>query len=644
MIINNSKANDVRTEGIEETTKMSISLDKENEDHIIRVLTENYKYPIESLVRENYCNHWDSMLAVGKENEPIPVKLYRHNGQWLFETSDTGLGLNEEDFYKYYMGIGNSSKRNSNKFIGGFGCGAKAALSYTDSYEVICRKDGLEYKFLIFKGAERPECTKIYEKATEEGNGVIIKVPVDQYDYSEFSEAIRQQLCYFPTAFIDIGGNTSYANMKIFENELFRWSEMYPSNDMYISFGNVRYEISWDILKIPKINIPIAIKLPMDSDVRPFFNRESLQYSESTKEIIKQKIKDIAKWFVEKYNSEWYEKPTFIECYKTCDNLVRNVEIAGQTFRINELEEYSDVAPKLLKVAKCNIEQPFYYQKLASKMFQEYEKVAIYNSYTFKSKKLGYGDVFYHFEKNFKIIEVTKVPVGNFRKYILEKYPKQNLIFVTKYRNRKLGSVTRNVEMDYRYLLQLAYHDRKEWRARILEFQSLEQEFKSVIVDETAEYVPEKWLSDLKEERKANRGKRDSNYKGLGKIDGQVTLAWGRDSWAKDGVTFEKKAHNINELKNRHFLTIYGTSDQKELLTKAFKIVKNKIHVVIANQRELKHLENRHNFITIKDFMAGKSKEFGKIATAILFNQEVEKFKQIYKAGKIDDLKLKEEF
>ena len=46
MIINNSKANDVRTEGIEETTKMSISLDKENEDHIIRVLTENYKWHI----------------------------------------------------------------------------------------------------------------------------------------------------------------------------------------------------------------------------------------------------------------------------------------------------------------------------------------------------------------------------------------------------------------------------------------------------------------------------------------------------------------------------------------------------------------------------------------------------------------------
>lgn len=121
-MILNAQQSDVSTEGVGETVKMKLSLGDGNESHIIRVLTENYKYPVKSLVREQFCNHWDSHVQAGFPEKPIPVKLYRQSsGNYMFETSDEGLGLSEEEFYKYYMAIGESTKRKSNNLIGGFG-------------------------------------------------------------------------------------------------------------------------------------------------------------------------------------------------------------------------------------------------------------------------------------------------------------------------------------------------------------------------------------------------------------------------------------------------------------------------------------------------------------------------------------------
>ena len=94
----------------------------------------------------------------------------------------------------------------------------------------------------------------IHQIETTEGNGVLIRVNIRNRDYHTTVEAIKQQLCYFKTAYIQIeGDNTNYLEKKIFENELFSWSEIYPSNEMHINFGGVHYPIDWNILKINKL-------------------------------------------------------------------------------------------------------------------------------------------------------------------------------------------------------------------------------------------------------------------------------------------------------------------------------------------------------------------------------------------------------
>jgi len=61
---------DIITNDIGNTTKMSIALDEANQAHIVKVLSENYKYPIASTIREAASNAWDSHL-MNNTNESL---------------------------------------------------------------------------------------------------------------------------------------------------------------------------------------------------------------------------------------------------------------------------------------------------------------------------------------------------------------------------------------------------------------------------------------------------------------------------------------------------------------------------------------------------------------------------------------------
>ena len=103
---------DIIINDIDNTVKMSIALDEANQAHIVKVLSENYKYPISSTIRESASNAWDSHLMNNTPELPFYVRFYKNEtGNYNLEIEDFGIGLDKEGFYKYYMQIGNSSKR-----------------------------------------------------------------------------------------------------------------------------------------------------------------------------------------------------------------------------------------------------------------------------------------------------------------------------------------------------------------------------------------------------------------------------------------------------------------------------------------------------------------------------------------------------
>ena len=634
MLLATQNNTEVEKDGIENTVKMSISLSDDVQNHIIKVLTETYKYPIKSIVRENFSNHWDSHYEAGKIEEPISVKLYSsNNGGYIFETQDVGLGMSEESFYKYYMGIGESTKRDKPKLIGGMGLGCKSSLSYSNNYEVITRFERIENKFLVFKGGDRPECSKIYTKDTTEPNGVTVKVPVNRYDFHNFQEAIKSQLCYFPTAFIDIDGDTfDYNSSRIFENDLFIWSEMFPNNEMHISFNNCVYPIDWELLGESKINIPIAIKIAINSGVTPQFNREALQYNTFTKNLIKEKIKQIANFFVEKYNSEWKEEENIITAWNKIGTTEKRVIIADKDFIINPLIKHSDVIIKELKIKDFTLETPNYWKNLVN--LAEYHVLVEYD-WKWKTKHI-YSSIIAEMITKWKVIEVDETPTGRIKKYLLEKYGNR-ILFIKKNYTRKLGSKKQGLRetRDYLYLLNLTMKPKADWRKYIIEYQTLvEAPFKACIINEkgvenSSEYI--KWLEEYKQELKDNRAsgntKTSGNYKGLNKdIETDVTIAYARDSIR--GVSFEKKACKIANCKIQKKATIWGFQEDKEKLVKWYKILKDNYNVAIIGVNESKKIKEFKTFLTIKQME--DSKIFKTAVTAWLFNKEVEKFNELY--------------
>ena len=117
MILENTKR-DVITEGIEDTYKMNISLTAQS--HIIKLVTEYaYNSPLDSAIRECVSNSLDSVDEAGT-NEPVIVRLKQNNlNGWELSFEDKGLGLSKESFYKYIMGIGESTKRDNPLLRGG---------------------------------------------------------------------------------------------------------------------------------------------------------------------------------------------------------------------------------------------------------------------------------------------------------------------------------------------------------------------------------------------------------------------------------------------------------------------------------------------------------------------------------------------
>ena len=615
---------DIITNDIGNTTKMSIALDEANQAHIVKVLSENYKYPIASTIREAASNAWDSHLMNNTPEKPFHVRFYENETQnYNLEIEDFGLGLDKEGFYKYYMQIGNSTKRGVAGVLGFFGAGCKAALSIEGltNYEVICRKDGVENKFLIFKGETFPESLPLHELPTEEGNGVLIRIPISYRDRYTAIEAIKEQLCYFKTACIQIqGDDTNYLEKRIYENDLFSWSEVYPSNEMHINFGGVHYAIDWDILKIKKINIPIGIKIAPDNGINPFFNRESLDYTTLCKETILNRIKEVAEYFVNRYNETNIVFKDFFELYNYYGDSSKYVTIENKTFCIDSLLSYSSISlvkPIYPGVTNLDLEQ-FYL--LGRYLLQDYNVVARidYNRISYKDKSKV--KIFNEIPKFFITPDLKKVTID----YLKETH--KNCEFVKKVSTTRLGN--KDSYKCYYNFLNLKNYPKSLWRTLIQEWQLVENDLLNKLIKDIPE-VPKNWIEARKAERKV--GTRTS------KAEGEINFKIARSpSKSSDKICiFESNIINLKNLDKTNKFIVYGNEEARDKLSLLFEIQKSnrkEISIALVGLQDYKKLENVkiHNLVKMEDFLKEKHKALARYATNYKISKLLNKYPFIY--------------
>jgi len=631
--------NDIVKSGFDSSKKATINQDKLAK--LQHLLTKGlYSDPISAVLVEWTNNAVDSVVQAGKNPIEHPVLVKITENKLIVE--DKGTGLNKEEFETVCMSYLSSTKEESNDQIGAFGIGMKSFMSLDRAATFTCRKNGYEWKFLAYQGVEFMEYDLISEKPTTEENGVICEITLQGWqEVRNFKEKAQAKLAYYDTVVLNMDGQIVDNN--IIRSEKWQYSNQNKESKLHLCLKDVFYKIDYDRLGISAINIPIALRFNLNEGLQPTPSRESLIWNTHTINLVKEKIKRVATWFVNKYNESVPEEQELLKVFKDIDNDTKVVKLADKEFVINSLLQYSSVKPKELKIKGINIKTPKFYYDLRSDLLDEYETLVDYNRGKWGIKHVKTNHNYNDLLIGVKHIEVDKIPTGNVKKYLLNKYRDNRVLFIKKTNTRRLGSVynTKWDSIDYRNVLNLVMEldpitkktDKSKFRPLIQEWQFVENQFKSLIINET--WVEEtksyqEWLAKHKEQQKNNRksGIYSGNHKVLNKQQGQVTLAYAIDKSVGKGYKFDKTVRNINELHKQPGLTILFTEEQKELALQWRKL-QNKWKIAIIGKNEAKKIENIHNHITYKQFME-KSKVFKRLATSFLFWDIIEKYNDVY--------------
>lgn len=217
---------------------------------IIIRLTDLYNDPVVATVRETVSNALDATPAGG-----LPVEITVPNAfSPYFEVTDHGTGMSPETVRESFLRYGASIKADDLDAVGAFGLGAKAPLSYADSFDVFTVQDGVRTSLRIYKEDGVPKQNMTVEDAPDDSNGTTVRVPSN--DHERFYKAVHLYRKFSMTnpividgvlhdsnsAYIPVGDITIYRNEQTGEQETGRvWISRYHFSTIMDSIKHGRF-------------------------------------------------------------------------------------------------------------------------------------------------------------------------------------------------------------------------------------------------------------------------------------------------------------------------------------------------------------------------------------------------------------------
>jgi len=311
MKINVNTISDKKVTGTGQVKSMSMS---DNVQGIIfQMFTSNiYSNPIGTVVREITSNCFDSHVEADV-NKPVIIRLS------VDETTETryisfidfGVGMSPERVEEIYTVYFESTKRDNNNEIGGFGIGGKTPLAYKrytyagkgeydNSFFVITKYNGVKYTYSIFEGEKSPQYVLLSEEPTKEHNGTEIKIPVLDNDIYKFETEIIKQLYYFENLVFEGFSDRVTNEYTIYKGKHFLYRGNDVSDFIHVCLGRVAYPVDYSVLDIDKYQyrFPVAINVPIGA-INVVASREQLDYSDATIEYLKTKLKNVRDELIE---------------------------------------------------------------------------------------------------------------------------------------------------------------------------------------------------------------------------------------------------------------------------------------------------------------------------------------------------------
>jgi hypothetical protein len=208
MILNNAPVNEAIVSNVGEIGEFRIR----NSAKAFSILSSGlYANKIRAVIRELSCNAVDSHAAAGKSDTPFDVHL-PNSLEPHFSIRDYGTGLSHEQVTNIYTTYFESTKTNSNAFIGALGLGSKSPFSYTDNFTVTAIQNGRKGIYTAFiNEAGVPSIAQMMEEATDEPAGVEVKFAVnDRYDFDKFFQEAAIVYKHFSLRPV-VSGNSRFA-------------------------------------------------------------------------------------------------------------------------------------------------------------------------------------------------------------------------------------------------------------------------------------------------------------------------------------------------------------------------------------------------------------------------------------------------
>jgi len=631
----------------ESKDSIGMSLDLDSAQILMQMLSKNlYSDSIGSTIRECASNALDSHRRAGV-TKPIVVSFKAAESNNLeFSVEDFGIGLDADDVRNIISKYGKSTKRNSANELGMMGLGFKAPLAYSSSFYFVCRKDGMERKYMMYEGEDTNTIDLLYEKKTTEGNGVKVIVPVQYYDRHDFRTKIKEQLAYFESVYFDVPGEIDN-DFQIIRSEHFQWSPLTNDDKLHICLDNVYYPIDFQKIGLTyNIKFPIALRFSLTDGLFPTPNRESIRYTKEAKEIILSKLQKVSDYMVNKYNESILNTDNVIEIMNYYSDKSRTLDFSNGKHDISSLEQFATVKIAQPKLKGINI--------LDLKLLHR-NRDYILNEYQVKFKLDGgkFRECKRYYDTTLKIQDMTKDRhflyeeklSGKKKDFIRETMGKdtgwgKNKFIIKKVKDFKLGKASRASDYDtYMDILNLRNIQKHLWRAAIKEFQSIVTMYIDCLPKIDDIVVPQGWIDSKKKAKIVISGGTVGPKVRRIKLQGEIVvkLATELERYV-DGKNCKwvPTTYKLEDLHKKSYLTVYGSQVEADItaMDHLFKITnglrKTKINFVAASEREMKKFE-LHNWMKLETFMEGKNKPFKRIVTAYMIKQLMDVYSDTFK-------------
>ena len=303
---------------------VNCTIDAEDMRYVASLLRNNYSNTRLAVVREVTANALDANLEANSDRQ-IEIKLPTKMNP-TFAVRDFGGGLSQEDVFGLYSKYGKSTKRTSNNYIGAFGIGKFAPLSYGENFTCVSYNGGMKSSYNIFvNDDDDTKIVRLFEEPSSEPTGLSIEVAVSDDDISKFQEVVQDFFRFFSAdempKFIGVEEDFIKATEYVLKDDNDEWFFLKDDNNYYnrtahVIMGRVSYPLDRGSMSVEnyisdegKVNLinqllsesNFYIRVPVGS-VKLHHSRESLEYNKSTqKEICAQLLKasnsvqDIAK-------------------------------------------------------------------------------------------------------------------------------------------------------------------------------------------------------------------------------------------------------------------------------------------------------------------------------------------------------------